>query len=502
MVPGVQHLSQRSSLKALACCLLLLLFCVCWVPAAHALVFDEGNGDVAFRAEARTEGEDSFLDLYLVAERPIDSFVLRLLLDTDRGTLAADPVIGKPLQYGYSFTEVHTENDHSLMVAYCSALGFRSDKPILSLPIRYAEGADRTSAALLSLGNDSTLTAFLPAKRQQQAYFLRTVGNGVFRVDPDPTVGQEVVHGAASLAWQLRTGLLDVTGNGVADRTDVTASLMHAMGLIPDLNQLPPLLRMPLLGEKHLDKFRYTGTFQERDVYKSAKISCELTTHREKRLTYYVVDIYIRDIHCLRTALARESFGRAEKILITAQRNNAIYAINGDCYFARKIGLVMQNGTLYRDKVDKNRDVGVLFEDGTMRVYAPSEVDLAWLQANGAYQIWSFGPGLLTPEGEAITNNNGFSDKKLAKENPRTAIGYVEPGHYYFVAVDGRHVGGSNGMEMKDLSILMHSLGCKVAYNLDGGDTTGMVSAKYRYISKSAEKSRSCSDIVYIAETP
>ena len=346
------------------------------------------------------------------------------------------------------------------------------------------------------------MTTFLPTKRQQQAYTVRSEGNGVFFVDPDAPAGSEVVDGAAPLAWQMRTGILDVTGNGVSDETDITAGLMHIMGLIPDLDELPSLLGLPLLGERHLDKFRYTGTLQERDRYKSAMVSCELTTHVEKKLTYYIVDIYIRDIHCLKTALARESFGRAENILITAKRNNAIYAVNGDCYFARKIGIVMQNGTLYRDKIDKAQDIGVLFEDGTLQVISPSDVDLEALQANGAYQIWSFGPGLLTPEGEAITENSGFSDKKLCQANPRTAIGYVEPGHYYFVVVDGRFIGGSLGMEMKDLSILMHSLGCKVAYNLDGGGTTGMVSAKYGTISKSAQKSRSCSDIVYIVDEP
>ena len=310
------------------------------------------------------------------------------------------------------------------------------------------------------------------------------------------------MSGAAPLARQLRNGIEDVTGNELADEADIMAQLLCLTGAVSDIGEIAPLLRLPLLGEKHLERFSYAGAVRSRNAYRSDMVSCELKTYKEKRLTYYTVEIFIRDIHCLRTALGRATFGRAEKILLTAQRNNALYAINGDCYFARKVGLVMQNGTLYRNSIDKKRDIAVLFEDGTLEVIPPDRIDLAALQARGAYQIWSFGPGLLTAEGDAIRSNDGFSDKKLAKENPRTAFGCVEPGHYWFVVVDGRGAGGSKGMEMKDLSILMHSLGCTVAYNLDGGGTSGLVSAEYGNISKSADTSRSCSDIIYVIDDP
>ena len=48
---------------------------------------------------------------------------------------------------------------------------------------------------------------------------------------------------------------------------------------------------MPLLGEKFIDKFSYTGTVHEKDIYQSEKVSCRLTTHSEKKLTYYVLDM-------------------------------------------------------------------------------------------------------------------------------------------------------------------------------------------------------------------
>lgn len=500
MAASLLSAPRGSVLKRLICCLLAVVLGCVWSPRRAGFAYaEEGSSDVAFRAEASVEEDAAFLRLYLISKASVDSFVLHLVLDPAQASLAGDPIIEAPLREEGGFTHIHVEGNGSLDIGYCSAAGFCTDDPILSLPIRYADQTEGPSAGLLSLGEGTMLTVYLPRESRQTAYAIRPEGDA-FSTVPILTEGPEIAMGAAPLAWQLRTEIQDVTGNGVGDEADVTASLMHAMGLMPDLDRLPVLLELPLLGEKHLDKFSYTGTIQERNRYKSEMVSCELKTYAAKKLTYYTVEIFIRDIYCLRTALGRETFGRAEKVLITAQRNNAIYAINGDCYFARKTGIVMQNGVIYRDSIDKSREIGVLFEDGTLQVIPPKEIDLDALERSGAYQIWSFGPSLLTPEGEAITSNEGFTDRTLCKPNPRTAIGYVEPGHYYFVVVDGRFAGGSLGMELKDLSILMHSLGCTVAYNLDGGGTSCMASAEYGNISKMADKGRSCSDIIYVID--
>ena len=53
--------------------------------------------------------------------------------------------------------------------------------------------------------------------------------------------------------------------------------------------------------------------------------------------------------------------------------------------------------------------------------------------------------------------------------NPRSAVGYYEPGHYCFVVIDGRQPGYSKGATLMQLAQLFESLGCKEAYNLDGG---------------------------------
>lgn len=229
--------------------------------------------------------------------------------------------------------------------------------------------------------------------------------------------------------------------------------------------------------------------------YKSGDISVALTQVQENGVTYYIEDIYLKNITSLRSAFAQDTYGRSivDRVLNIAQENDAIAAINGDYYGAGTIGVVIRNGQLYSDRVDG--DVLVLFYDGTMQAYAASEFDADAAMAQGAYQAWSFGPSLLSGDGQALT---GFLSG-IAGANPRTAIGYYEPGHYVFVVVDGRQAGYSNGMTLAQLAALFEKLGVQVAYNLDGGKTSQMTFGD-ALVNQPTQGGRTTSDIIYITE--
>lgn len=310
---------------------------------------------------------------------------------------------------------------------------------------------------------------------------------------------QEYPQSAAAIAGLLREGLFDVTGNGAADETDALAMLMHMTGSIPDLSALPGLLQGSVLGEKYLDAFLYTGIEQDENGYRSAKVKVSLSTVREKKLTYYVADILVRDINCFRTQFAQDRYAKIEHVEKTAARNNAIVAVNGDYYRARQGGIIIRNGEVYRKTVLKDRDVCVLYQDGVMECYSPSDVKINEILERGAYQSWTFGPSLLKEDGSAKTNKKEFRTG-VFRQNPRTAIGYLEPGHYVLVVVDGRKQNGSLGLDMVGLSDLMASLGCKVAYNLDGGGTSVMTTTAYGALNKQSNADRMCSDIVLVVE--
>ena len=94
------------------------------------------------------------------------------------------------------------------------------------------------------------------------------------------------------------------------------------------------------------------------------------------------------------------------------------------------------------------------------------------------------------------------SNEHISGKNPRTVIGYFEPGHYCFLVVDGRQKGYSRGASLFELSEWTSAMGCKAAFNLDGGGSS-MMGFRGELISKIYAKSpRNLSDIIYVADIP
>ena len=65
----------------------------------------------------------------------------------------------------------------------------------------------------------------------------------------------------------------------------------------------------------------------------------------------------------------------------------------------------------------------------------------------------------------------------MQSANPRSVLGYYEPGHYAFLVVDGR-TKESKGVTMQELSQLCETLGFARAYNLDGGRSSVLISTQ------------------------
>lgn len=251
-----------------------------------------------------------------------------------------------------------------------------------------------------------------------------------------------------------------------------------------------------LLRGKYSERFTQAALMSE-NSYTSKDVSVSVDQVSDGRVTYYVADIYIRDISCIRSGVAQEhiSFNRMQALEL-AKLNEAIVSISGDYFAFRKTGnLAVRNGREWIRKEPLASDILVLYYDGTMEVYyADDNPDVDAIYARSPYQIWCFGP-VLVNEGAVPASYN----TTVANANPRSAIGYYEPGHYCFVLVDGRQRNYSVGMTMRELSELFMSLGCKLAFNLDGGDTAVMT-FNDTLMSHPDGKPRDVSDIIYIAE--
>jgi len=142
----------------------------------------------------------------------------------------------------------------------------------------------------------------------------------------------------------------------------------------------------------------------------------------------------VADIKYFKSAFAKDPdvMGAAELTDKVAEENDAILAINGD-HCVNNPGTVVRNGQMYREET-ASADVLVMNYDGSMQTFSPDEFDVEKIKLEGVYQVWSFGPMLLQ-DGQPMTKFN----TTVARSNPRTAVGYYEPGHYCFVVVGGRH---------------------------------------------------------------
>ncbi|MBR4907196.1 MAG: phosphodiester glycosidase family protein [Clostridia bacterium] len=241
-------------------------------------------------------------------------------------------------------------------------------------------------------------------------------------------------------------------------------------------------------------------------TYAGQKVAVELYHYQKGKLEYQIADLYVRDIEKL-AAVYENDQDNAKYLPDFAESSNAIIAINSD-YFsnnATDAGLIIRNGMKIRDKQCKHSDLLVIYQDGTARCFdcKQDKIDNNEILSSYPYHSFYFGPSLLDADGNAKTKFNST----LMPSNPRTAFGYYEPGHYAFIVVlgdrgmkdyegDSHGDGKSPGMTLTELSALCASLGMKVAYNFDGGGSSGMCWNKTIF----GHNSRTTGDILAIVD--
>lgn len=263
----------------------------------------------------------------------------------------------------------------------------------------------------------------------------------------------------------------------------------------------PEPTRLGILSGLHADRFSSDAVVHTADTYRDDARSITLTrtedsTRTGNTLVYFVADIWVKDVESIRRVQANPVFrlGATASIEKMSEAANAIVAMSGDyCQPAYK-SLVVINGETVHNSKRFDRDLCVLYRDGTMEMYAPRDIVPDDILARDPWITWNFGPILLDDRGQPLQTFN--LPDTIGGKNPRAAIGYFEPGHYCFVVADGRQKGYSLGLDLDELAELMHDLGCTAAYNLDGG-----ISAQISWDGKrvnSPESIRSIRDIVCV----
>ena len=167
------------------------------------------------------------------------------------------------------------------------------------------------------------------------------------------------------------------------------------------------------------------------------------------------------------------------------QKGLPIFAMSDDMYGIRLRkfdykGVVIRNGEIMSTKTRNsakrrywpNLDTMALLPDGSLKTFVCDAHTAEEYLAMGAEQVFSFGPILLS---EGTINPEVLNPKYYPYNEPRVALGMIEPWHYIAIVVRGRPKSQYQGVHLDWLAQKMQELGCVEALNLDGGGTATMM---------------------------
>ena len=238
----------------------------------------------------------------------------------------------------------------------------------------------------------------------------------------------------------------------------------------PIITPTPTPIATPFIHPADRDnKFTDGEVIIDELLYKSSSLNIDIDIVQRGESVLYIAEVYFKELDNFLPAFANGAFHNGYQTTSEmAEENDAIFAVNSDSATAVDYGIIMRNQIIYRNI--PAADHLVMFQNGTLETYPAHVMDTASLISDGAEHIFCFGPKLFY-NGEVLSD---FSFSHINSTHPRTAIGMVDPYHYFFVVVDGRS-SDSKGMTLDDLAQVMYDLGCSVAYNLDGGGSSSMV---------------------------
>lgn len=141
----------------------------------------------------------------------------------------------------------------------------------------------------------------------------------------------------------------------------------------------------------------------------------------------------------------------------------------------------------------RRADIAWLFTDSTSKYpmasqlvvpnFKDSNAVLQKKQLPSSFSKWKMqtavagGPVLIQHGQVQISNNEEqrFAGKQINDKHPRTAMGYTANGDLIVLVVEGRNPNIAEGASLTQLALLMQSVGCIEALNLDGGGSSTLL---------------------------
>ncbi len=257
------------------------------------------------------------------------------------------------------------------------------------------------------------------------------------------------------------------------------------------------------------------------DGYEDSTISVTITTGRKENIKadwptgcdWFVADIVIKDPSQLRTMAAQNfnSYAVMDGPYL-AKRANAVLAIEGDFYKSderRGLGFIIRQGEMYLNNLDSSgsqrpmlMDVLLIDEDGNFHgFFRPEKGTLSdTVDGKRVINAFSFGP-ILVNDYKAVEDFNGadtFINMAADRRAQRMCICQVEPLHYKAICCASPK-SGNCGMNVREFADFVATQGVRIAYNLDGGDSTMLILCGQKQNEIRNADTRKIMDIIYFA---
>ena len=153
-------------------------------------------------------------------------------------------------------------------------------------------------------------------------------------------------------------------------------------------------------------------------------------------------------------------------------------------------------------KKNKLKDILIIDDLGDFHLFIHSQgLDeyAAEVKSSGRSIVngFTFGPALVK-DGELLAMDTNYGYNPGGRE-PRAAIGQMGPLSYVMVVIEVVDRSGKTGFSHQKLAEFMYDLGCKQAFNLDGGNSAIMVFGDQVIKGQPGGGERQLFDIIYFA---
>ena len=238
------------------------------------------------------------------------------------------------------------------------------------------------------------------------------------------------------------------------------------------------------------------------DGYEDASIRVQMESREgEKGIIWRIAWVEIASPTQLRTAYAGTTIKKDKTGYVTkmAKDKNAVVALNGDNFSVDKAkhSFIYRMGEMRQAKLNKQKDILIIDENGDFHTFIKSAGADTFAKETGHTIInaFMFGPALVK-EGAVLTMDQNYNFNPNGHQ-PRSAIGQLDRLSYVLVVADNATGSDSVGPTHQELADFMAELGCREAYNLDGGNSSILVFNNRIYNVKKQE--RDITDVIYFA---